>query len=85
MFHKEADERILRIGLVELAELLNYKKELCDRYLEVLLSVEQGVLADVINVTDHKIGTVSDTNNIFEYRLTGAAAEWDPTGVALSL
>lgn len=85
IFHIGADEKILRVGLIELAELLNYEKNLCERYMEVLLSVDDGVVRDVLNTEVNDIGTVSDSKNTFEYRLTGAAAEWDPIGVMLAL
>lgn len=43
------------------------------------------IISDVLNTVDNKIGTVTDQKNTFEYRLTGAAAEWDPVGILLAL
>lgn len=47
--------------------------------------MNSAILSDILNRTDNRLGTVSDTKNTFEYRLTGAASEWDPVGISLAL
>lgn len=85
IFHNGVTHNILRIGLIELAELLNYESELCDRYLDVLLNIGEEIRLDVLNTDAVKMGPVVFGCNTFSYRLTGAPLEWNPIGVARAL
>jgi hypothetical protein len=80
-----ASHNILRVGLIELAELLNYENSLCGRYLEVLLSVGTQIRADVLNTAIIKYSPVVYGGNSFAYRLTGAPLAWNSIGVARGL
>lgn len=56
IFHKNANVNIQKIGLVYLAKVLNYYPELCPRYLEVLLSVEDDVRETVLDISQDNQG-----------------------------
>lgn len=59
IFHTEANVNVQKVGLVYLAPVLNYYPELCTRYLEVLLSVEDDVRETVLNISQD---TLSEYN-----------------------
>lgn len=56
IFHKNANVNVQKIGLVYLAKVLNYYPELCPRYLEVLLSVEDDVRETVLDINPENQG-----------------------------
>lgn len=85
IFRNGVTHNILRIGLVELAELLNYEPELCERYLDVLLNISEEIRLDVLKTDGIKIGPVVFGCNTFTYRLTGAPLEWNAVGIARAL
>jgi len=85
IFRNGITHNILRIGLVELAELLNYEPELCERYLDVLLNISEEIRLDVLRTDGIKIGPVVFGCNTFTYRLTGAPLEWNAVGIAKAL
>ena len=56
IFHKSANVNVQKIGLVYLARVLNYYAELCPRYLEVMLSVEDDVREAVLDINPENKG-----------------------------
>ena len=81
IFRPDVSHNILRVGLVELAELLNYEESLCQRYLDVLLCVSPQIRADVLNTSIIKFGPVVFGSNTFTYKLTGAPLLWNSIGL----
>ena len=73
---------ILRIGLIELAELLNVKESFCARYLEILLHVGVQIRTDVLTTSIMKFGPVVYGSNTYTYQLTGAPLVWNALGIA---
>ncbi len=82
IFKPDVSHNILRIGLVELAELIVYEESLCERYLEILLHVEPQIRTDVLNTNLIKFGPVVYGANTFVYKLTGAPLLWNSLGIA---
>lgn len=76
---------ILRIGLIELAELIVHEESLCERYLEILLHVGPQIRADILNTHVIKFGPVVYGANTFTYKLTGAPLVWNSLGLAKML
>lgn len=56
IFHKNANVNVQKIGLNYLAKVLNYYPELCPRYLEVILSVEDDVRETVLDINPENQG-----------------------------
>lgn len=75
----------MRIGLIELAELLNFKESFCERYLEILLHVGPQIRNDVLTTTVIKFGPVVYGANSYNYQLTGAPLVWNALGIAKEL
>ena len=82
IFKPDVSHNILRIGLIELAELINFEESLCSRYLEVLLHVGGQIRSDVLNASLIKYGPVVYGACTFTYKLTGAPLEWNSLGIA---
>ena len=81
IFKPEVSHNVLRVGLVELSELLNYEESLCERYLDILLHVGPQIRADVLNTSVIKYGPVVYGANTFTYKLTGASLQWNSIGL----
>ncbi len=56
IFHRNANVNVQKIGLIYLAKVLNYYPTLCQRYLEVLLSVEDDVRETVLDISPENQG-----------------------------
>ena len=56
IFNTSANLNVQKIGLVYLAKVLNYYPELCARYLEVLLCVDDDVRETVLNIEESNKG-----------------------------
>eukprot|EP00919_Chromeraceae_sp_WS-2016_P068232 GHVR01161674.1.p1 GENE.GHVR01161674.1~~GHVR01161674.1.p1 ORF type:complete len:127 (+),score=0.72 GHVR01161674.1:945-1325(+) len=82
IFKTDVSHNILRIGLIELAELLDYESSLCERYLEILLHVGPQIRADILTTSVIKFGPVVYGSNTFHYKLTGAPLLWNSIGIA---
>jgi hypothetical protein len=50
IFHKNANVNVQKVGLIYLAKVLRYYPDLCPRYLEVLLAVEDDVRESVLDI-----------------------------------
>ena len=85
IFRPNVSHNILRVGLVELAELLNYEESLCERYLEVLLHVGAQIRTDILNTSVIKYGPVVYGSNTFTYKLSGAPLAWKSIGLVKEL
>jgi hypothetical protein len=66
IFHTDANVNVQKVGLVYLAPVLNYYPELCPRFLEVLLSVEDDVRETVLNINQD---TLSEYNIVISSSL----------------
>lgn len=82
IFKPDVSHNILRIGLIELAELIVHEESLCGRYLEILLHVGPQIRNDVLNTNVIKFGPVVYGANTFTYKLTGAPLVWNSLGLA---
>ena len=82
IFKSNVSHNILRIGLIELAEVLNYEENLCERYLEILLHVGNQIRADILTTSVIKYGPVVYGANTFNYKLTGAPLQWNSIGIS---
>lgn len=51
MFQSHTNENILRIGLIYLAPVTNYYSQLCDRYLEIMMNVNEKIRENVLDIT----------------------------------
>lgn len=85
IFKPNVSHNILRVGLVELAELLNYEVSLCERYLEILLHVGAQIRTDILNTSVIKYGPVVYGSNTFTYKLSGAPLAWNSIGLVKEL
>ena len=85
IFKPDVSHNILRIGLIELAELLNFRESFCARYLEILLHVGVQIRADVLTTSLIKFGPVVYGSNTYNYQLTGAPLVWNALGIAKEL
>ncbi len=85
IFKLDVSHNILRIGLIELAELLNFEKRLCPLYLDILLHVGDAIREDVLTTEVLKIGPVVFGSNTFNYRLTGAPLTWNSLELSKAL
>lgn len=52
IFHVHQNINVQKVGLVYLAKILNYYPELCERYLAVLLSINDEVKSSILNNDD---------------------------------
>lgn len=82
IFKPDVSHNILRIGLIELAELIVHEEVLCQRYLEILLHVGPQIRNDVLSTNVIKFGPVVYGANTFTYKLTGAPLVWNSLGLA---
>ncbi len=48
IFERTKSHNILRIGLIYLAQALNYYPQLCDRYLDILLEIQNNIRETVL-------------------------------------
>lgn len=56
IFHKNANVSVQKVGLIYLARALNFYPDLCPRYLEVLLSVEDDVREAILDIDPENQG-----------------------------
>lgn len=56
IFHKSSNVNVQRVGLIYLAQVLNYYPVLCPRYLDVLLTVEDDVRQAVLDINPENNG-----------------------------
>jgi hypothetical protein len=56
IFHKNANDSVQKVGLIYLARALNFYPDLCPRYLEVLLSVEDDVREAILDIDPENQG-----------------------------
>ena len=85
IFKPNVSHNILRVGLVELAELLKFEQSLCERYLEILLHVGAQIRTDILNTSVIKYGPVVYGSNTFTYKLSGAPLTWNSIGLVKEL
>lgn len=52
IFHKHQNVNVLKVGLVYLAKILNYYPELCERYLQVLLNINDETKKSILNTDE---------------------------------
>ena len=87
IFGKSANINVQRVGLVYLARVLRAYPDLCPRYLEVLLAVEDDVRESILDIDPTKLEeyyiVLSTTS--FRYRLAGAPLVWSSAGLAEAL
>ncbi len=85
LFNKQISHNILRIGVICLAELLNSRPELCERYLEILLEIGREVRADILEINEIRMGPVVFGSDTFVYQLTGAPICWNSIGIGKAM
>ena len=87
IFHKAANINVQKIGLVYLAKVLNFYPDLCARYLEVLLSVEDDVRESVLDIQPENQGeyNIVLSSTSFRYKVAGAPLVWSSVGLAEAL
>ena len=56
IFHFNANVNVQKIGLIYLAKILNYYPQLCQGYLDVLLSVDDDVRETVLDIDPENQG-----------------------------
>jgi hypothetical protein len=52
IFHRHQNVNVLKVGLVYLAKILNYYPELCERYLQVLLNINDEIKKSILNTDE---------------------------------
>jgi hypothetical protein len=55
IFHRHQNVNVLKVGLVYLAKILNYYPELCERYLQVLLNINDEIKRSILNTDESAI------------------------------
>lgn len=89
IFHPDSSHNILHIGLIYLAPILNHYPSLCDRYLEIIIKVDEQireiVLRNPTSPNEIEEGYVVSGCKSFKYRLNGASLVWNSVGIVQSL
>ena len=84
-FKPSSSKNIVRIGLIYLAPCLNTCPELCDIYMECLISIEPEIREVVLSTDTVSVGNVVRGYFTQKYSLSGAPTLWNAFGVASSL
>lgn len=86
-FKVNANVNVQKVGLIYLAQILKKFPDLCERYLDVLLAINDEIRNTVLNIemyNDDNSHIVLSTTS-FKYKQTGAPLEWNSVGVAQAL
>eukprot|EP00828_Plagiopyla_frontata_P044090 TRINITY_DN708_c0_g1_i1.p1 TRINITY_DN708_c0_g1~~TRINITY_DN708_c0_g1_i1.p1 ORF type:complete len:736 (+),score=116.88 TRINITY_DN708_c0_g1_i1:25-2232(+) len=54
IFESNQSENILRIGLIYLAPVINYYPEICDRYLEIILLIQEDIREQILIINPYR-------------------------------
>jgi hypothetical protein len=84
-FKPSSSKNIVRIGLIYLAPCLNSHPDLCDVYMECLISIEPEIREVVLSTESNVRGSVVKGYFTQKYSLSGSPVVWNAFGVASSL
>lgn len=84
-FKPTSSKNIIRIGLIYLAPCLNSNPELCDLYMDCLISIDPEIRETILSTENSIKGTVVKGYFTQKYLLSGAPVVWNAYGVASSL
>lgn len=84
-FRPCVSKNIIRVGLIYLAPCLHSHPELCDLYMECLISVEPSIRETVLNTDVDVKGNIVKGLYTQKYLISGAPVVWNAFGIASSL